>query len=411
MLLASSMLLSESPRTFRIVQRAVYPWPVSWVDLVIAALVVLAALRGRARGAIRQLTGWVGFVVGLILGTLVAPSLSTDITRSSWRPLLALVIVLAVSYAGLNLGQLLGSILRRSIATLRLGSVDSVAGVAIGVAGTLFTCWLFAGLLGSTSWGSVASAIQGSRVLGELDRVMPPIPSFEARVQSLFRSADFPSVFASVVAPTLPPGATGSSLGPVVTSLGSPSDVVKVLASGACSAIHQGTAFYVSAHEAVTNAHVVAGATHVTVGGATAYVAFFDPVNDVAVLRVPSVTMPFSRFLTGVPAAGTAAQVIGFPLDGTRTGAPAIVNGEITGQARDIYNSKIFSRTVLVVNAQVQPGNSGSPLFVGPFVAGMVSSKSYSLALTAYAIPADVVRRDVASTPAIGTASTQRCLD
>jgi hypothetical protein len=213
MLLASSMLLSESPRTFRIVQRAVYPWPVSWVDLVIAALVVLAALRGRARGAIRQLTGWVGFVVGLILGTLVAPSLSTDITRSSWRPLLALVIVLAVSYAGLNLGQLLGSILRRSIATLRLGSVDSVAGVAIGVAGTLFTCWLFAGLLGSTSWGSVASAIQGSRVLGELDRVMPPIPSFEARVQSLFRSADFPSVFASVVAPTLPPGATGSSLG------------------------------------------------------------------------------------------------------------------------------------------------------------------------------------------------------
>jgi uncharacterized membrane protein required for colicin V production len=404
------MLPSASPRSVRIVQRAVYPFSVSWVDLVIMAMVVLAALRGRAQGALRQLVGWVGLVVGFILGTMTAPSLSTSITHSGWRPVLALAIVLVVSYAGLFLGQLLGSMLRRSIDLLRLGIVDSAAGVAIGVAGAHFTCWLFAGLLGSTTWGSVASAIQGSRVLAALDRVMPPIPALEVRVQSLFRSADFPSVFATVVAPTLPPTASGSSLGPVVSSLGSPSDVVKVLASGGCSAVHQGTAFYVSSHEAVTNAHVVAGATHVTIGGVRAYVALFDPANDVAVLRVPSITMPFSRFLTAVPSAGTSARVIGFPLDGTRTGAPAVVNGTITSQGRDIYNTRIMDRTVLVVDAQVQPGNSGSPVFVGAFVVGMVVSKSYSQALTAFAIPADVVRRDVARTPVTGTVSTQRCL-
>jgi hypothetical protein len=87
-----------------------------------------------------------------------------------------------------------------------------------------------------------------------------------------------------------------------------------------------------------------------------------------------------------------------------------IVRGEITATGRDIYNASSFPRTVLVVNAQVAPGSSGSPLYVGRRVVGVVFAKSYGQPLTAYAVPASIVQHDLAATPATGTAATKRCV-
>lgn len=292
----------------------------SWVDLVIAAVVVLAGFRGHAEGGLRQLARLVGLGVGFIAGTLIAPSLSSDMTHAAWRPELALGIVVVVALIGGQVGRSIGSVAAKSLRALKLGLVDRIAGVAIGVAGALVGCWLVAGLLGSTTWGSVASGIQRSSILSALDRVMPPVPSIEAKVQTLFRNADLPSVFATVIAPTLPaPYVSPKALGPLVTSLGSPSDVVKVLASGSCTTESEGTAFFISAHLAITNAHVVAGETRITLDGAPAQVALFDPDNDIAVLRVPSLDESALRFLGGTPSAGTPVRVVGFPLNATRS--------------------------------------------------------------------------------------------
>ena len=62
----------------------------------------------------------------------------------------------------------------------------------------------------------------------------------------------------------------------------------------------------------VTNAHVVAGATSVTVNGVHARVALFDPVNDLAVLRVAMNPSPL-KFASSVPSSGAKAKVIAFP--------------------------------------------------------------------------------------------------
>jgi S1-C subfamily serine protease len=218
-------------------------------------------------------------------------------------------------------------------------------------------------------------------------------------------------VFASVVSPTLKQYENPDRLGPLVTSLASPSDVVKVLASGSCPTESEGTAFYVTSDEVVTNAHVIAGHSTITVGGALAQVALYDPVNDLAVLRVPAAhdETPL-RFLRQLPSEGTPIQVIGFPLDATRTGAPGFVEGELTAQGRDIYNTTLVTRTVLALEVNVQPGNSGSPVMANRYVAGIIESKSLGQASTAYAIPDSVIERDLAKTPATGTVSTQACL-
>ena len=382
----------------------------NWVDVLIVAFVIVAAIRGWFQGAIRQVLGWIGLIAGFYVGIAIAPSLSRTISHSSGRPVIALVIVVVVAYAGHLLGHLLGASIRSTVKMVKLGLVDSVAGMVVGVAGVLVTVWLVAALLVATSWSAAASGIQGSRIINDLDKSLPTVPSAEAKLQTLLRNADFPSVFASIVSPTIPSG-SAPKLGRNTLSPRSPSQIVKVLAMG-CPDTHEGTAFFIAPHLVVTNAHVVAGAMSITVGGASAQVAFFDPVNDLSILRVASLTStsPMS-FAPSVPTSGARARVIGFPLDGTRTISPSIINGEITAESRDIYDTRTFARTVLVVYSNIEPGNSGSPVLVRGDVTGVVFSKSLSQSETAYAIPTATIERDVAATPARGTQSTQSCLN
>jgi len=383
----------------------------NWVDVLIVAIAIVAAIRGWFQGALRQVLGWIGLIAGFYLGVAIAPSLSTKITHASWRPVIALLIVVICAYAGHFLGHIFGASIRRTVMMVKLGVVDSAAGVVVGVAGALITVWLLAALLVATSWSTAASGIQGSRIIGDLDNALPTIPSAEARLQTLLHNANFPSVFASIVSPTIPSSKGAPKLGASTLSPRSPSEVVKVLAMG-CSQTHEGTGFFVAPHLVVTNAHVVAGATSVSVSGVDAQVALFDPVNDLAILRTSSLTnAPPLTLQSSVPSSGAHAEVIGFPLDGARTISPSIIDGEITAESRDIYDKVTFARSVLVVYSNIEPGNSGSPVLVHGAVTGVVFSKSLSQGETAYAIPAATVASDVAKTPARGTSSTQNCLN
>ena len=380
---------------------------VSWVDLFILAVLALAGLRGWVAGALRQVGGLVGFVVGFLLGVQFAPSIATRITQSAWRPGLAVALILGFAFVVSSLGHFAGAAVSRALHAVKLGLFDRLGGVAVGVVGALLLCWMVAGLLASTAWGSLAAGIQDSAVLKFLDTALPPVPAVEARVQALFRGVDFPNVFATLISP-MPPSAGPVTLGPLETSLAQPTSVVKILAGGGCSVNHEGTGFFVAPHEVVTNAHVVAGSHVVTAGGSLARVVLFDPLQDLAVLRVPDLNEASIAIDNRVPAPKTPARVVGFPLNATRTGAPALVRGNVSGQARDIYNRQLFTRTLEVVSVDVQPGNSGSPLLIRGRVAGVIVSKSLSEAQTAYAIPVSVLRADLAHV-ASAPVSTQGC--
>jgi S1-C subfamily serine protease len=381
----------------------------SWVDLVIILVVGAAGIRGFFVGAIRQVFSLVGLVAGFVLGVAIAPSLSSDVTHANWRPLLALVTIMVLAAVGSALGGLLGNLVAKFAHAIMLGLFDRVAGVVVSVVAALLFCWLVAGVLATVTWGSLATQIQSSSILQGVDTFMPPVPSIEAKVQSLFPNASLPGIFAKVTAPTLTPIVRPYDLGKLTPSLKAPLDVQKVVASGACNNVSEGTAFFVGPHEAVTNAHVVAGQPNVTVDGHAATVAYFDPLNDLAVLRVPGLTETPLSFAIHAPAAGAIITVVGFPLDGTRTSAPGYVEGVLSGLGRDIYNQKIYAKTVVVLEVNINPGNSGSPVFEGADVAGVVESKSLSLQSTAYAIPDTVIEADLAKTPVTGVASTQAC--
>jgi uncharacterized membrane protein required for colicin V production len=380
----------------------------SWVDIVIIIIVLLAALRGFSEGAISQIAVLIGTAAGFFFGTTVAPSLADDITKGHWRPAVALGIVVLITIIGVTIGGIVGRMISRFVSALMLGIVDRFAGIVVGVAGALVLCWLTAGLLAAAPWASVDSAIQNSAILSGLDHVMPPVPSIETRVQALFLKAGVPAIFANVVAPSLPSTVNPNTLPAVVAPVAEPSDVVKVLASGSCNTVSEGTAFYVTPNEVVTNAHVVAGHRTFSVNGAAATVALYDANHDVAVLRVAQSGTPL-RFVAHEPTSGAKIQVVGFPLNGSRTRALGYVEGQLTGNGRNIYNEDLEERTVLSLEVNVKPGNSGSPVLVDGRVAGVLESYSLSQKSTAYAIPNNIVQQDIARTPAKGSASTEAC--
>ncbi len=73
--------------------------------------------------------------------------------------------------------------------------------------------------------------------------------------------------------------------------------------------------------------------------------------------------------------------MVGFPLNESRTRSSGYYEGELTGESRNIYNQDLAERTVLSLEVNVEPGNSGSPVLAGGRVVGVVESYSLEPAL------------------------------
>jgi len=249
-------------------------------------------------------------------------------------------------------------------------------------------CW-FLGL--SFSRGpsqEVAQLIQRSTALRTLDAVAPRPPAFLARVQGILSGVTFPPVFAGLE-PSLPAPL------PIPASVDTPGVkhasqfVVKVTGTG-CGGVVTGSGFPIGNGYVVTNAHVVSGTGghRVETANGTAMrseVVYFDPDRDVALLYVPDYA---SAALSLAPAErGTKGAVIGYPGGGGESVQPAVVDGAVPAQGRDIYNQKPVTREIFVITAQVRPGNSGGPLVdLEGRVLGIIFATSASEPDQAYAL-------------------------
>ena len=368
------------------------------VLIVVAALVGLA--NGYRRGFWLSLAQYLGLLIGVMLGAASARYVLDylAINNASARPLGAVLVLVIGGSLGSSVGFAVGEPIRRKI--LRTGihtSTDSVAGAALSAFAVLVMCW-FLGL--SFSRGpspEIAQQIQRSTVLHTLDTLAPRPPPFLASVQQVLAGVQFPPVFAGLE-PTLP-----SAL-PVPATVDSPGisrtaqNVVKVSSIG-CGGIVTGSAFPVGKGYVVTNAHVVSGTTSHNIQKADgtsihATVVFFDPERDVAVLYAPGFTATGVTF--GSAQRGTQGAVIGYPGGGVERIVPAVVDGTVQAQGRDIYNENLVTRQIFVLQASVRPGNSGGPLVdTQGRVLGMVFATSASDPNQAYALTDDEISSDI----------------
>jgi S1-C subfamily serine protease len=376
---------------------------VNVLDIIILVLVALAAVHGLRLGAAIQVVSFAGFVLGLIAGfflvILVAPHIHDSTTKAIVSLLLLFVPAGFLGGVGRQIGVRAWAVLRQR----SLGHADAGAGAVLAVAGTLVLCWLFASVLVNSQFSVVTSQIEYSRVIRALDKVMPPVPnSFQAVVKYL-NAQGFPVVFANMVPEPTAPVTMPSEAQVAAAVQDDGQSTVQIVGYGCGGQQQEGSGFVVSPHLVVTNAHVVAGISQITVevpgdSSHPAYAVYFDPEFDLAVLEVTDVTAlpPPLTLDPNLVERGAQATVLGYPEDGPFNAKPAGVLQRFEAEGLDIYDNAETTRTVYSLQADIRPGNSGGPLVAaGGEVIGVVFSRSASDDDVGYALASPAVLQRV----------------
>ena len=338
-------------------------------DLAVVTLVVVAFVIGFRSGALPQLVGLAGALLGGALAILALPYLEDPL--SSLDPSVRAFVVLGGILFSLGIGEAIGSAVGRTAATMLgegvFGALDRILGAFVGAAQALLVIWLTGGLLAAGPSATLAKEAQTSFVIRSLSGYLPAPTEMAAELSRLLDDTALPNLFLGLEPVPAPPVTLPDD--PVVqgiAQLALPS-TVKVTAA-TCQSISSGTGFAVDPGYVVTNAHVVAGASSVRVMLDNALYdaapVFFDPDLDIALLYAPQLPAP-PLILAGTdPTRGAAGATLGFPGGRSISIQPAGVTGAYLARGRDIYGEDQVTRSILELQAEIEQGDSGGPLLL-----------------------------------------------
>jgi S1-C subfamily serine protease len=333
---------------------------VTRLDWLIVVFAALLALFGFRRGFIVAVLSFGGFAIGSFIGTRLGPLLLREGSSSPYAPVFGLVgallagAILASGFEGL------GFRLRRTLVLPGLGVLDGALGALLSAALGLAIAWILAAVVVQTAGTSHLRAdIQRSAILRELNQLLPPT----GPILNVLASLDpLPSISGPLPNVPSPPAAIVRDPGVRAASR----SVVRVLGT-ACGLAIEGSGWVAEPGVVVTNAHVVAGEHDTTVEVAgrepqlSAYAIAFDPINDIAVLRVPGLSLAFLA-LVDSPPSGRAGAILGYPGNGSFDARPGRIGTTQPIITDDAYGRGPVSRLLTPLRGRVRPGNSGGPL-------------------------------------------------
>jgi trypsin-like peptidase/colicin V production protein len=380
---------------------------VTTLDWIIVAFTLLMAAWGYLQGLVVGALSLAGFVGGAFLGSRLAPVLLKGGSQSPYAPLVTLIAALLVGGLLAALLEMLGFELRRRMGPA-LGKLDGAGGAVLVACVALGLVWV-AGAVALQTPGArrLRLDIQRSRILRALNGTLPPSGPL---LNALARFDPLPSLngpSADVPAPD-----SRVARDPQVRTAGH--SVVRVLGT-ACGLGVQGSGWVGADGIVVTNAHVVAGETDTTVQvqgvgpHLPARAIWFDPHDDIALLRVSG--------LGGVPAlhtasntsAGRSGAVLGFPHDGAYDVEPARLGPTSTVLTQDAYGHGPVRRPITAFRGLVRSGNSGGPVVDtdGNVMATVFAASIGGTRRTGFGVPDSVVRD--ALSKAHGPVTTGAC--
>jgi S1-C subfamily serine protease len=368
------------------------------IDWVIVAFTVLLAFQGYSRGFIVGALSLVGFGIGALVGTRIGPLLLPHGSHSRYAPLFGLAGALLAGGVLASGFEGVGRSARRVLRIPGFRLVDGLLGSALTACLALGIAWLVGAIVLQAS-GSVKlrKDIQRSSILAELNAVLPPSGPI---LNALARFDPLPSVAG-------PPADVAPPVRGVLATAGvraAAVSVVRVLGS-ACGLGIEGSGWVIGHDLVVTNAHVVAGESNTVVEprgtGASLPAApvVFDAQNDIAVLRVPGLSAP-ALTLAADPRSGTAAGILGYPLDGPYNAQPGRLGQTQLTSTENAYGRGPVTRLISSLRGLVRPGNSGGPIVDAT---GHVLATVFAAITNAprghaggFAVPDSVVRTELA---------------
>jgi S1-C subfamily serine protease len=347
---------------------------VTLLDVVLLLLLALSAWGGYRRGALLQVAGLTGLVLGFAVGIWLSPHVAGLVRSDLAKAGVALGTVLLLGGAGDAVGSVLGIRLRRRAIGTRLKSADAVGGSALSVGALVLAIWFLGINLASGPFPSVARALQRSAVVRVVDAALPPPPVLATQLGSVLDIIGFPDIFAGL--PPLPADPVPQPTRGLAARAARDARASLVLISGpACDEIIQGTGFVVADDLVLTNAHVIAGSSpRVEWEGQTfdAVPVLYDDDLDAAILRVDGLDAPALTLLPGEVPRGTGGAVLGYP-HGRYTELRVAARRALDAVGRDIYSEDHVQRRIYELQVTVRPGNSGGPFALpGGRVAGLI---------------------------------------
>jgi S1-C subfamily serine protease len=379
----------------------------SWVDIFVLLLAVLAGVSGWRHGLAVALLSFVGVLGGAIIGVRLAPLLAQNVEAPTARVMVSIGVVVLLVAIGETTGVFFGRRIRDQITGERSLRIDSTLGAVLQAITVVLAAWLVALPLASASFPGLAAGIRSSKVLAGVDsvvgEVLPSARQLPSELRALLDSSGFPDVLSPFAqTPITEVGPPNMALATSPAAIDAESRVLKIRGKATrCSRALEGTGFVIAPDRVMTNAHVVAGTAEVGVevpgrGGKprlkSARVVSYDPEVDVAVLAVPGLDLEPLHFAPRTAGVADDAIVLGYPLDGPFKATAARIRDQIDLRGPDIYNSKTVVRDVYTVRAVVRSGNSGGPLLAPDgSVYGMVFGAALDDAETGYVLTAQQI--------------------
>lgn len=366
-------------------------------DILCILAAVLSTVVGYRRGLYKQLPVAAGVVSALFVAAVLYHKLAFLTGRSSLRVVILLLLTIAAGLlfydvllaVGRWLGVRVRLRLRMPVYVSRVGG-GITALVTVGI-----VVWVATAMLESSMPLSIRRVIQESRFAQTMQDT-DTAPQLFTRVSYLLDPFRAPRVFAGVE-PTFT-GSPEATLTQEYSNLDAiaakaATSVVKIEAWG-CGTTAIGTGFVAADRTIITNAHVVAGATRLSVHDKTgthmAQAAWFDPDLDVAVLTTSEgVGGKALSFREKPLAAGALGIFLGYGGTGKVTAGDAVILEMLNAKGYDIYGRHQLTRTIYAFRSTVVPGDSGGPLLAADgAVAGLVFGHSTAQNKTGYAITA-----------------------
>lgn len=340
------------------------------LDAVIVLAAVGAALGGYRLGFVARATAWGGMVIGVLIAARLAPFVTerfggVDPNRSL---LISAITLLTGAFFGQLGGQAVGARFRDRARDGKGAQVDRVAGAASGVVVVLAAVWLLAPAMADVpEWPQ--RLVDGSLLAKRIDELTPDPPDPITAASKIVGARQWAELQDQLNG-GLPTGPVPDLGRPPATFAETVRAAVVLVEHDGCSGSQVGTGFVAARHLVVTNAHVVASDdpfTTYTVTAAdgrsnTARVVHFDPDVDLAVLLVEQLDAAPLPLAGGV-SAGTEGWVFGHPQGQAEVAMrPFRAAAETIADVPDIYGDGAEVRRIVPIVANLQKGDSGSPL-------------------------------------------------
>ncbi|QTI70170.1 MarP family serine protease [Gordonia sp. L191] len=391
----------------------------TWVDIIVVAVALIAAISGFRQGAVASALAVLGVLLGAFAGILLVPHVISRIDDPTMQLVAAVGVLVALVVIGEIAGMILGHAARGGIRSPELRAIDSGVGLVLQALAALVAMWLIGTLLASSHSQALTKAVDGSKVLGAVDDAAPgwlaakPVDEFRRLLEDSKLDGVIPTTNAGQVAPPDP-----ALLDLPVVAQTEPS-VVKIEGEAPnCQQALEGSGFVVGPDLIMTNAHVVAGTSTLQAqqSDGTSYdadVVLFDSVNDVAILRVDGIDARPLRFASKTASTGDDAIVLGYPQAGPFQKTAVRVRDMRQLPTANIYRNRQVTREVYTVRGVIRQGNSGGPMLNSAGeVLGVVFATSENAAdETGYVLTAALVQKDLARAQGrYGRVSTGACV-